>query len=83
MYNFAGVRDDKGKSPLDRAMESAYLYGYELAFYLLSHGCDSNEKTQRALLFEACRRGKLNIVKVLVEQHRVDPKSESQNQDLV
>ena len=79
MCDFAGVRDDEGKSPLDRAMENVYDTDgcAEVAHYLMSHGCDSDEKTRIKLLCGACRRGKLDVVKELVKQHNLDPKSES------
>ena len=75
---FAGVRDDKGKSPLDRAVENVYYTEGcpEVAHYLMSHGFDSDEKTLTKLLCGACRCGKLAIVKELVEEHKLDPKSE-------
>ena len=76
---FAGVRDDNGKSPLDLAMERVYYSeGFlEVAHYLMSHGFDSDKETLAKLLCGACLWGKLAIVKDLVEQHKLDPKSES------
>ena len=50
----------------------------EVAHYLMSCGCDSDEKTLAELLCGACKRGKLSIVKDLVEQHKIDPNSEFQ-----
>ena len=75
---FAGVRDDKGKSPLDRAMENVYYTEGcpEVAHYLMSHGFDSDEETLAKLLCGACWWGKLAMVKELVEEHKLDPKSE-------
>ena len=80
MHNFAGVRDDERKSPLDRTMEGVYYDEGcpEVAHYLMSCGCCSDEKTLTELLCGACRRGKLSIVKELVEQHNLDPNSEFQ-----
>ena len=78
LCNFADVRDEEGKSPLDITMENMYIEGCpEVAHYLMSHGSsDSDEKTLTKLLSGACRRGKLDIVKELVEQQKLDPKSE-------
>ena len=72
------MRDDKGKSPLDRAMEDMYFTEGcpEVAHYLMSHGFDSDEETLAKLLCAASQWGKLTIVKDLVEQHKLDPKSE-------
>ena len=79
-HKFAGVRDDKGKSPLDRAMEDVYETegSPEVAYYLMSCGCDRDEETLADLLCGACQRSKLSIVKDLVEQHKLDPNSEFQ-----
>ena len=74
----AGVRDDKGKSPLDRAMENVFSTKGcpEVAHYLMSHGFDSDKETIAKLLCGACQWGKLAIVKDLVKQHKLNPKSE-------
>ena len=79
-HNLAGVRNDDGESPLDLAMEDVYdTEGCpEVVHYLMSHGCDRDEKTLVELLCGACRRGKKSIVKYLVEQHKLDPSSEFQ-----
>ena len=72
------MRDDKGKSPLDRAMEDMYFTEgcSEVAHYLMSHGFDSDKETLTKLLCGACRWRKLAMIKELVEQHKLDPKSE-------
>ena len=72
------MRDDNGKSPLDRAMERVYYTEGcpEVAHYLMSHGFVGDIETLAKLLCGACRWGKLAIVKDLVEQHKLDPKSE-------
>ncbi len=46
--------------------------GFDVAVYLVNRGCGSDEK----LLCAACKHGKLDVVKELVEQHQVDPNSE-------
>ncbi len=70
------MRDDEGQSPLDKALDSLYDDGcVDVALYLMSRGCGFDED-QAKLLCEACLYGKLGAVKELVEQHKVDPKSE-------
>ncbi len=74
------VRDAKGQSPLDIALYN--LYGndcVDVALYLMSRGCASGDEDKAKLLCGACRWGKLSAVKELVEQHKVDPKSECDN----
>ncbi len=74
------MRDYKGQSPLEIAENLECLHGdgcVDVAVYLMSRGCggdDHEDKTK--LLCRACQRGKLDAVKELVEQHKVDPKSE-------
>ncbi len=50
----------------------------DVALYLMSCGCGSNEDKAK-LLCRACRNGKLGVVKELVEQYKVEPKSECDN----
>ena len=74
--NCTDVRDDEGQSPLDNA-----LVGYEddcvdVALYLISRGCACGDKDKAKLLCAACFYGKLGVVKELIEEHEVDPKSE-------
>lgn len=47
----------------------------DVALYLINRGC-GDEEGKAKLLSGACKRGKLNIVKHLVRQHKCDPKSE-------
>ena len=76
---YTDVRDDEGKSPLDKAMAPECLYENEgcvdVALYLTSRGC-GGDKGKANLLCTACFYGKLGVVKELVEEHEVDPKSE-------
>ncbi len=76
---YTDVRDDEGKSPLDKAMAPECLYENEgcvdVALYLTSRGC-GGDKDKANLLCAACFYGKLGVVKELVEEHEVDPKSE-------
>ena len=67
------MRDDKGQSPLDKA-----LYDYDdgcvdVAHYLMSRGCACGDEDKARLLRAACYHGNLGVVKELVEQHKVDP----------
>ena len=70
------MRDDEGQSPLDIVSENMYEDGrFDLVVYLISHGC--GDDTERAIvLAQACCQGRLDVVKELVEQHKVDPKGE-------
>ncbi len=73
------MRDDEGQSPLDKALDSLHIYNIDgcvdVALYLMSRGCDGDEDKAK-LLCNACQWGKLGAVKELVEQYKVDPKSE-------
>ncbi len=70
------MRDDEGQSPLDKALGGLYRNGcMDVALYLMSRGCGGDEDKAK-LLCGACLYGKLGAVKELVEQHKVDPKSE-------
>ncbi|XP_064386915.1 uncharacterized protein LOC135335371 isoform X2 [Halichondria panicea] len=69
------VRNDKGQSPLDIALVYLYEGCMDVALYLMSRGCGSDEDNNAKLLCAACRCGKLDVVKKLVEQDKVDPKN--------
>ena len=73
----AGVRDNNGQSPLDCALDSNFSLGscLDVALYLISRGCGGAEDRNK-LMTRACEKGKLDVVKELVEQHKVDPNSE-------
>ena len=79
----ADVRDISGQSPLDCSLEHGYsdkalenrdkIEGcVDIALYLMNHGCDGNQE-KGDVLFGACYWGRLDMVKELVEQHKVDP----------
>ncbi len=70
------MRYDKGQSPLDIALKDDCV---DVALYLISRGCGGDEDKAK-LLCEACQWGKLDVVKELVEQYKVDPKSECDDQ---
>ncbi len=73
------VRDDKGWSPLDMVLDPIYLFEHkgcmDLSLYLISCDGDGDEGKAK-LLRTACSAGKLDVVKRVVEQHKVDPKNE-------
>ncbi len=74
------MRDDEGQSPLDKALENLYDDDgcVDVALYLMSRGCGGDEDKAK-LLCAACGWGKLDVVKELVQQHKVDPMSECDN----
>ena len=66
------MRDDQGKTPLDTAIEN----NTSAAFDLINQVPDMcGDKQRGKLLCRACNSGKQYMVKKLVEQHKVDPKS--------
>ena len=74
------MRDDKGQSPLDKALKDDVVeYCMDVALYLMSRGCACGDKDKAELLCVACYHGNMGVVKELVEQHKVDPKSECDN----
>ncbi len=81
------MRDDEGRSPLDRALEDlcddydADNGGscVDVGHYLMGRGCACGDKDKTELLCAACMYGKLDVVKELVEKYKVDPKSECDN----
>ncbi len=76
------MKDDKGQSPLDVALEEWYHEDngcMNVALYLMSRGCACGDEDKAKLLCAACSNGNLGVVKELVEQHKIDPKSEDDN----
>ena len=68
------VRDNEGRSPLERALEDdADGYNLDFGLYLINIGCGSDEGKVK-LMCEACFWSRLDVVKELVEQHKIDPK---------
>ena len=56
---------------MDLALD--YYRSDDLPLYLINHGaCDDKDKAK--LLCKACELNKLDIVKELVEEHKLDPK---------
>ena len=73
----ADVRDDKGHSPLNIAITNVHRLGYvDIALYLMDRGCTCSDEDKAKFLCGVCLWGKLDMVKELVEQHKVDPNSE-------
>ena len=71
---FAGVEDHKGWSPLGRALYNLHTFEgrLDVGLYLINFGC-GNDNDKAKLLFGACQWGRLDVVKELVEQHKLDP----------
>ena len=59
-----------GRSPLDVAL--ALYKSVDVALYLINHGC-GDDKDKAKLLCKACGLDRLDIVKELVEEHKLDP----------
>ena len=65
------MKDDRGRTPLDTAIENNTI----AVRYLMDHGSGMcGDKQRGKLLCRACISGDLDMVKKLVEQHNVDPK---------
>ena len=75
---FTDVTDGNNESPLDMAMGNLSRREgcVDVALYLLNHGCHNNDEDKAKLLCFACKHGKLDVVKELVEQHHINPSGE-------
>ena len=68
------------QQPLEIALEGASTSyragGVDVAYYLITNcGCGNNE--EKMILFcRACFHGKLDVIKKLVSQHKIDPHCE-------
>ena len=71
----ADVKDGRGRSPLDLALENIYEDCFDVALYLIKHGCGDDEDKNK-LLCGSCQFDRLDVVKELVEEHNCDPKGE-------
>ncbi len=73
--------EDELQLPLDKALGPDYHEcdneegRVDVALYLINRGCGWSMHEEK-LLCAASRCGKLGVVKELIEQHKVDPKSE-------
>lgn len=65
------VEDEEGKTPLHWSSASGNI---EAVDYLIAMGADINRKTNQGytICTEACKKGCLNVLKHLVENHHVD-----------
>ena len=74
------VKNGKGQTPLDKVLDDDTIGETgsdnfpDIALYLIDHGCPEGSKDKAKILRAACRWGKLDILKKLVEQFKVDPK---------
>ena len=72
----ADVVDDDGHSPLDLALINLYAYHdygqINVALYLMNRG-HGGDKNKARLLFKACEHGRMDVVKKLIEEFKVDP----------
>ena len=70
------IRDDEGQSPLDVALD--HCVSVDVPLYLVNHGC-GDDKDKANLLCRACEENRLDIVKELVEEHKLDLKGKYYN----
>ena len=72
-YN-TDVVNGNNESPLDKAMGNLFWREgcVDVGLYLINNGCGNNS-TRAKLLCGACKRGRLDVVKELVEQHHIIP----------
>jgi len=53
-------------------LNDVYRPKFQAALYLINCGCGGDEEKAR-LLCDACSMGEIDIVKKLVERHKIDP----------
>ena len=74
------MKDDKEQSPLNIALECANTSyrsgGVDIAEYLIMNCSCGGEVEKKELLCRACFHGKLNLVKKIIEKHKVHPNGE-------
>ena len=77
-FTQSDLKDNEGETPLDKVM-AKYPFEDEslinLAYSLVKRGCGC-EKDKGNLLCAGCYWYELDMVKDLVEQHKVDPRGE-------
>ena len=71
MFSITVVQDN-GKSPLDKALDKGCFKNFDVALYLVNNGYGS-EQDKAKLLCQGCSLGSLDVVKKLVEEHKLDP----------
>ena len=73
------LKDNEGETPLNKVLGYTYLDLREdlvdLSLSLVTRGCGS-EKDKGNLLCVACYMSKLDVIKELVELHKVEPSGE-------
>ena len=65
------VKDSQGNSPIEIAIDYGKM---DVADYLVEKAYSTDERTK--LLFRAAERGKLEVVKKVLEASHIDPKGE-------
>ena len=73
-FSITGVRD-YGESPLDIALRMGFSENCDVALYLINNGFGSKQDEAK-LLCRGCSSGNLDVVRELIEQHKVDPYGE-------
>ena len=74
------VRNRNGQTPLDKVLDYFTLFETssedfpDVALYLIDCGCPEGNGDKAKILRAACRWGKLDMLKELIEQFKVDPK---------
>ena len=74
-----GVKNGEAKTPLDKALDVNTLDETgsedfpEVALYLIDCGCPEGSEDKLKILRGACRWGKLDLLKELIEQLKIDP----------
>ena len=77
---YVALKNGKGQTPLDKVLDDDTIGETgsedfpEVALYLIKCGCPEGSEDKRKILRAACRWGKLDTIKELVEQFKVDPK---------
>ena len=70
MY-ITGILDNEGRSALEKSQ--IYADFVDIALCLIRAGCAGSDKERAKVLCRACFNGRLDAMKELVEQHKVDP----------
>ena len=89
MCVFTAAEDNKGQTAIDYAVgnhhgkQTPVKECIDVALYLMNNfGCGGTEQKRR-LLFEACKHGRLDAVKEMVEQHSINPIGECQHNNYI
>ena len=73
-----GLSNEKQQPLLDTTLERIKdeHYCIDVVIYLMNCGCTCSYTDMINLLFGVCAHGKLNVVKDLVEHHKVNPQGQ-------